>query len=82
MQVPLGDIEDRIKYHLIVQNEVKKPLSFSGLNLHSLIEMNMTLQGKWLRRFMKEEGVLWRRIIVAKFEMEENRCLINKAKTL
>lgn len=57
MQFPLGDTEDRRKYHLVARNKLKKPIPLSGLSLWSLLETNEAMQGKWLWRFMKEEGV-------------------------
>lgn len=36
-----------------------------------MVKMNETLQDKWLWRFLKEEEVLWRRVIAPKFGVAE-----------
>lgn len=38
-----------------------------GLGLRSIREMNTALQGKWLWRFNREEGKLWRRVVLARW---------------
>lgn len=43
-----GDTGESRKYHLVARNELKKPMHVGGFGLHSLIEMNEKLQGKWL----------------------------------
>lgn len=49
--------EDRKIYHLVAWDEIKKPMSQGGLGLRSLMEMNMALRGKCLRRFIKENNI-------------------------
>lgn len=67
-----GDVDGRRKFHLVVWKELKKPIALDGLGIRLLVEMNEALQGKWLWSFMIEEDVLWRKIIAAKFGVEEN----------
>lgn len=43
-----SDTGDRRKYHLVAWSEIKKPMHVSGLGMHSMVEMNETLQDKWL----------------------------------
>lgn len=45
--------------------EVEKLLGSGGLGIRSLVEMNRTLHAKWLWRYLKEEGRMWKRIVEA-----------------
>lgn len=62
-----GDLEDKRKYCLVAWSDVIKPVECGGLGIRSLVELNKTLQGKWLCRFLLEKDALWRRAIAAKF---------------
>lgn len=66
-----GHYVEHRKFHLVAWNEIKKPMKLGRLGVRLLIEMNRALQGKWLWRFMNEEGTLWRRIIAAKVGVED-----------
>lgn len=46
---------------------MKKPIWKGGLGLRSIREMNSALQGKWLWRFTREEGKLWKRVVEARW---------------
>lgn len=41
MPFPLRDDEGRRKFHLVKWEEVRKPVSYGSLGIHSMIEMNM-----------------------------------------
>lgn len=58
-----SDEDEKKRYYLVKCAEVKKLLNSGGLGVRSLVKMNMTLQGKWVWRFMKEDGRLWRMAI-------------------
>lgn len=60
------DEEDKRKFHLVKWEEIKKLIFKGGLGIKSLVEMNVTLQGKWLWRYFQEEEGLWRKIIAAR----------------
>lgn len=51
----------------MVRNVIKRPLSEGGLGLRSVMEMNKALQEEYMRQFMKERDVLWKRVIREKF---------------
>lgn len=58
-----GDDDERRRYHLVNWKEVKKPNRAGGLGIRPLVEMNKALHGKWLWRYMNEEGGLWKGIV-------------------
>lgn len=74
-----GDGEDCKKFHLIKWDEVKKPLYLKkievkkplhggSLGIRLVMEFNKALQGKWLWRFLKKDGRMWRRVIAARWQ--------------
>lgn len=46
--------------------DVKKPIYGGRLGLRSIVELNSALHGKWLWRFISEEGKLWRKVVEAR----------------
>lgn len=48
---------------MVKWKDVKNPFNQGGLGIRSLAEMNKALQAKWLWKFLKEDGCLWRRIV-------------------
>lgn len=53
------------------QSDVIKPKDDEGLALGSLELKNWALLAKWFWRFRKEKEALWRKVIVAKYGVEE-----------
>lgn len=51
---------------------VKQSLRRGGLGLRFLVIFNRAFQGKWLWRFMMEQGILWRRIIEARDGVDDH----------
>lgn len=63
--------EEKGRYYLVRWEDIEKPLPLDGLRLRSLVEMNVALQSKWLWKFMINDDMLWKRIVVAKFGVDE-----------
>ncbi|KAF5460976.1 hypothetical protein F2P56_020808 [Juglans regia] len=62
-----GSLEDEKKFHLIKWENVCTPLSNGGLGLCNLRTFNKALLGKWLWRYHRERGALWREIVDVKY---------------
>uniref|UniRef100_A0A2N9J5V1 Reverse transcriptase domain-containing protein n=1 Tax=Fagus sylvatica TaxID=28930 RepID=A0A2N9J5V1_FAGSY len=65
-----GGLGDGFKHHLVGWNTVCRPIANGGLGIGRVAVTNRDLLGKWLWRFGREENHLWRRVIVAKYELE------------
>ncbi|XP_075658741.1 uncharacterized protein LOC142628552 [Castanea sativa] len=58
------------KIHLVGWDKVCAPIANGGLKIRKITTFNKALLGKWLWRFGKEEGRLWRRVVVSKYGEE------------
>lgn len=54
------------RYYLVKWEEVKKPIRQGGVDIRSLVEMNVAVQGKWLWRYLNEVDEMWKKIIAAR----------------
>ena len=45
-----------------------------GLGIKNLSILNKALLGKWSWRFVRERNLLWKRVIVGKYEQEGGWC--------
>lgn len=58
--------------HLVKWDTTSRPICYSSLGIGSFWQKNNALVTKWLWRFCKEKNDLWRRLIVAIYDLEEN----------
>jgi hypothetical protein len=62
-----GGKNDEVKFHLVEWEKVCSPIDEGGLGIRNVRRFNQALLGKWLWRFVHEEGAWWRRVLVAKY---------------
>lgn len=77
-----GDDMDKRRFLLVKWDEVKKPASSGGLGIKSLVEMNASLQGKWLWWFFNEDVGIWRKIIAARWGDANRELLVGRLNRL
>ena len=53
--------------HLVEWDKVCSPMDEGGLGIRNVRRFNQPLLGKWLWRFVHEEGAWWRSVLVAKY---------------
>ena len=58
--------------HLVKWDCTSTLICYGGLEIGSFRQKNIALLTKWFWRFSKEETSLWRRLIVAIYDLEEN----------
>jgi hypothetical protein len=61
------DYEGHKKLHLICMRK-----EYGGLGILDLKDFNICLLGSWVKRFIKDEGKLWRYIVDRKYCSKEN----------
>jgi hypothetical protein len=61
---------DSHSYHLVAWNKICSPLAHGGLGIRPLHLFNRALLGKWLWRFSREDNLLWKWVVVAKYGVE------------
>ncbi len=66
--------------HLVGWNTVCSPIDQGGLGVRKVNVINKALLGKWMWRFGREEDLLWRRVIAAKYRVEWGGWISKKAK--
>ena len=64
-----GSTEEVHKFHLVKWEVVCSPFSSGGLGIKNLRKFNEALLGKWLWRFGTEREALWRKVVVAKYDI-------------
>jgi hypothetical protein len=62
-----GGLGEEFKFHLVNWDSVCSPVQCGGLAVKNLRLYNKALLGKWLWRFGKERGALWRRLVEMKY---------------
>ena len=53
--------------HLVEWDKVRSLTDEGGLGIRKIRRFNQALLGKWLWRFVHEEGAWWRLVLVAKY---------------
>ena len=66
----MGGTRDEPKFHLVKWAIVCSPIASGGLGIRKVRLFNEALLGKWLWRFGMERAVLWRQVIVVKYDSE------------
>ena len=66
----MGGTRDEPKFHLVKWATVCSPIASGGLGIRKVRLFNEALLGKWLWRFGMERAVLWRQVIVVKYDSE------------
>ncbi|KAG6675888.1 hypothetical protein I3842_15G128600 [Carya illinoinensis] len=61
---------EELKFHLVGWNKVCTPLRDGGLVVWNVRAFNEALLGKWLWRYNKERGALWKEVIDMKYGSE------------
>jgi len=59
--------ESNIGFHWVCWDEICCPKEDGGLRIRPIHAMNEALKTKWLWRFVTEDGVLWKKVIVSKY---------------
>jgi hypothetical protein len=75
-----GGLGDGFTHHLVGWNTVCSPIDQGGLGVRKVNVINRALLGKWMWRFGREEDLLWRRVIAAKYRVEWGGWISKKAK--
>ncbi|KAK3199152.1 hypothetical protein Dsin_022567 [Dipteronia sinensis] len=70
-----GDGRVKRKVHAVKWDEVCKSKHLGGLGIMRVLVKNNGMLAKWIWRFGKENDALWRRVIVAKYGIQENRLI-------
>ena len=73
----LGGLGDVSKRHLVNWSKVCSPVQYGVLAIRNLRYFYEALLGKWLWRFGYEREALWRRVIRAKYGVEEGDWCFN-----
>jgi hypothetical protein len=66
------DYEGHKKLHLANWHLICMKKEFGGLGLPCLKDLNLCLLGSWVKRFIKDEGRLWRSVVEAKYYRSGN----------
>jgi hypothetical protein len=61
------DYEGHKKLHLANWHMICMKKEFGGLGIPQLKDLNLCLLGSWVKRFIKDEGRLWRDIVEKKY---------------
>ncbi|KAG2700502.1 hypothetical protein I3760_06G000400 [Carya illinoinensis] len=69
-----GGLGEENKIPLVNWKKVCCPLDVGGLGVRNFCSFNKALLGKWLWRFNKEEGALWRGVIARKYGTDRGGC--------
>lgn len=64
--------EEKRKFHLLEWRSICQPKKMGGLGIRPLKLVNQALLGKWLSRIGEDNNSLWRKIILAKYELGRN----------
>ncbi|KAK0598705.1 hypothetical protein LWI29_037213 [Acer saccharum] len=76
-----GDEAVKRKVHAVNWDTVCKSKLHGGLGIGRMAVKNKALIAKWVWRFSKEDSSLWRRVIIARYGLDEN-CLLWKGSTV
>jgi hypothetical protein len=66
------DYEGHRKLHLTNFHLICMEKEFGGLGIPDLRDLNLCLLGSWVKRFISDEGKLWRSIVGRKYYREDN----------
>lgn len=69
----IRDDQKSRKYNLMKWEDEKNYANKEGLGIKLLVEVNKTLQGKWLWRYRMKERRLWSMVIEARWGTEMER---------
>lgn len=73
-----GGAELKRKLHMVSWANITQDKKQGGLGIRSVKEMNESLLLKWWWRFGMEKDALWRKVIVAKYKLEEGSWSLNR----
>jgi hypothetical protein len=51
---------------------------YGGLGIPQIRDLNLCLLGSWVRRYVQDEGKLWRNIVDRKYRRKGNIFCLNK----
>jgi len=57
-------------FHWVCWDEICRPNKDGGLGIRPIRSMNEALKTKWLWRFTSEDDVLWKKVIVSKYDSD------------
>jgi hypothetical protein len=70
-----NDEEGNNKIHLANWPSVCMRKEFGGMGILNLQDLNLCLLGSWIKRYIQEEGTLWRKVIDSKYNTTDPNIL-------
>ncbi|KAK3213081.1 hypothetical protein Dsin_017787 [Dipteronia sinensis] len=67
-----GDGVEKRKVHAVDWGTICKRKSHGGLGIGRVLDINRSLLAKWVWRFGKEEGSMWKRVLCAKYGISQS----------
>jgi hypothetical protein len=70
-----SDEEGNRKIHLANWPSICMKKEFGGLGIPNLKDLNLCLLGSWIKRYIKAEGSIWKKIVDAKYHTRQPNIL-------
>jgi hypothetical protein len=66
------DYEGHKKMHLANWHLICMKKRYRGLGIPDIKDLNLCLLGSWVKRYFRDEGKLWRKVVEKKYCKKEN----------